>query len=103
MIVSRLSVKVVPRSSSTRLVGWLEDTLKVAVIEAPEAGRANAAVCELLARSLGVDRSSVRCVSGHASSRKLIEIDGLTQTEIVARLRPQATGHQAPSPRPGRL
>jgi uncharacterized protein YggU (UPF0235/DUF167 family) len=95
VIVGRLSVKVIPRASTTRLVGWLGDTLKVAVIEAPEAGRANAAVCELLARSLGVARSRVRCVSGYASSRKVIEIDDLTQTEIVARLRPQATGQQA--------
>jgi uncharacterized protein YggU (UPF0235/DUF167 family) len=96
VIVGRLSVKVVPRASSTRLVGWLGDALKVAVIEAPEAGRANAAVCELLAQSLEVARSSVRCVSGHASSRKLIEIDGLTPAEIVARLRRLAACPQAP-------
>lgn len=97
--MGRLSVKVIPRASSTRFVGWLGDALKVAVIEAPEAGRATAAVCELVAQSLGVARSSVRCVSGHASSRKLIEIDGLTQAEIVARLRRPATDYRAPAPK----
>ncbi len=84
--MSKLSVKVIPKASSTRIIGWLGDALKVAVTAAPEGGRANAAVCELLASSLGVERSCVRCVSGRASSRKLFEIDALTEAEIVARL-----------------
>ncbi len=83
--VSRLPVKVIPKASSTRIVGWLGDALKVAVTAAPEGGRANAAVCELLASSLGVAASGVRCVAGHGSSRKLFEIDALAEAEIVRR------------------
>lgn len=91
-------MKVIPKASSTRIVGWLGKALKVAVTAAPEGGRANAAVCELLAASLGVATSRVRCVSGHASSRKLFEIDELTETEVVARLGRLAAGPPAPSP-----
>jgi uncharacterized protein YggU (UPF0235/DUF167 family) len=96
--VSRLSVKVIPKASSTRIVGWLGEALKVAVTAAPQGGRANAAVCELLASSLGVAVSRVRCISGHASSRKLLEIDELTETEVAARLNRLAAGPEAPSP-----
>lgn len=84
--MSRLPVKVIPKSSSTRIVGWLGNALKVAVTATPEGGRANAAVCDLLASSLGVAASGVRCVAGHSSSRKLVEIDALTEAEIVRRL-----------------
>jgi uncharacterized protein YggU (UPF0235/DUF167 family) len=82
----RLSVKVVPKASSTRIVGWLDGTLKVAVTAPPEGGRANAAVCALLADCFGIPPSSVWCVSGHTASRKLFEIDKLTETEVTARL-----------------
>jgi uncharacterized protein YggU (UPF0235/DUF167 family) len=90
---------VIPKASSTRIVGWLGESLKVAVTAAPEGGRANAAVCDLLASSLGVERFRVRCVSGHASSRKLFEIDDLTETELVARLGRLAAGQPGVSPK----
>jgi uncharacterized protein YggU (UPF0235/DUF167 family) len=82
----RLSVKVIPKASSTRIIGWLGETLKIAVTAAPEAGRANAAVREVLAAALGVAASSVQCVAGRSSSRKLFEITGLTEAEISRRL-----------------
>ena len=84
--MSRLSVKVIPKASSSRIVGWLGDALKVAVTAAPEGGRANAAVCELLAQTLGVAASRVRCVSGYGSSRKVFTIDEMTEEEVIARL-----------------
>jgi uncharacterized protein YggU (UPF0235/DUF167 family) len=43
----------------------------------PERGRANAALVELLAETLGVPRARVRVVGGHAARRKMVEIDGL--------------------------
>lgn len=84
--MSRLAVKVIPKASSTRIIGWLGDALKVAVTAVPEGGRANQAVCDLLASSLGVTVSRVQCVAGHSSSRKLFEIDALTEAEVVRRL-----------------
>lgn len=93
----RLSVKVVPKASSTRIVGWLGGALKLAVTAAPEGGRANAAVCELLASSLGVAASCVRCVAGHASSRKLFEIDTLTAADVARRLSKEQDRPRTPS------
>lgn len=95
----RLPVKVIPKASSTRIVGWLGGALKVAVTAAPEKGRANAAVCELLASSLGVAAPGVRCVAGRSSSRKVFEIDALTEAEIVHRLN-RLTAHPRDSEPP---
>ena len=49
----RLELKVVPKASRDRVVGWLGDRLKVQVRAAPERGKANAAVEALLAEILG--------------------------------------------------
>ncbi len=84
--MARLTVKVIPKASRNRIVGWLGEALKIAVTAPPEAGRANAAVVELLASSLDVPVSSVRCVAGHASSRKLFELSALTDQQVRQRL-----------------
>lgn len=82
----RLQVKVVPKSSRNGVAGWMGDTLKVCVSAAPERGKANAAVAEVLAISLGIARRSVRLVAGETSQRKLFEIDGLDLAEVRSRL-----------------
>ena len=73
----RLFVKVVPGSSRDAIRGFVGDALKITVRAPPEQGRANAAVVDLLATAAGLPLSSVRVISGHASPRKLVEIDGV--------------------------
>jgi uncharacterized protein YggU (UPF0235/DUF167 family) len=82
-----LHVKVVPRASTDQIVGWLDSVLKVRVAAAPEAGRANAALEALLAGVLGVRKSAVRVASGHAATRKRVEIAGVAQADLERRLR----------------
>ena len=84
---ARLTVKVVPGSSQCGIVGWLEDALKVRVTAPPERGRANAAVVSTIAEALGLAAERVQIVAGHSSARKTIEIAGLTDAEVQARLR----------------
>ena len=81
-----LEVKVTPQSSRDALLGWLGAALKVAVTAAPDRGRANQAVEDLLARTLAVAPSCVSVVTGHASSRKRIAIKGLDGAEAHRRL-----------------
>lgn len=82
----RLAVKVAPRASEDGIQGWVGDALKVRVRAAPERGRANAAVIAVLARALDLPRPALRIVAGPTSSRKLVEIDGLTAAEARRRL-----------------
>ncbi|HEV3027888.1 MAG TPA: DUF167 domain-containing protein [Planctomycetota bacterium] len=82
MVTIRL--KVIPKASRSRVVGWVGERLKVQVLAAPERGKANAAVIELLAAALGVARSAVRITAGESSPLKTIEVDG--GEELLAKL-----------------
>ena len=83
---ARVVVKVVPGSSRTCVAGWLGDVLKVRVAAPPERGQANAAVEKLLAEQLDVSRSAVSIVAGAASTKKVVEIAGLSRDEVRRRL-----------------
>ena len=72
----RLLLKVIPKSSADRIVGWVGDRLKIQVTAAPERGKANAAVIGVLAKALGVARSAVRITAGETSPLKTVEVDG---------------------------
>jgi uncharacterized protein YggU (UPF0235/DUF167 family) len=52
----------------------------------PEGGKANEAVVDLLARALGVAKSNVRIVRGHATRQKSVTVDGVSQAEALSRL-----------------
>ena len=79
-------VKVVPGASRSRLAGQLGEALKVAVAAPPEAGKANAALIDLLAQVLRVKRADVAVVSGHGSPLKRVAVAGVTVQEARARL-----------------
>lgn len=74
---ARLRLRVAPGSSRPRVVGRYGDGWKVAVAAAPERGRANDAVVELLADALGLARRDVSVVSGHTGREKIVELGGL--------------------------
>ena len=68
-------VKVITKASRTEVVGVLDDgSLKLKVAAVPEKGKANAAICEFLAREFGVGKGSVEIVRGASTSIKLIRI-----------------------------
>jgi uncharacterized protein (TIGR00251 family) len=86
-----LRVKVRPGARRHELAGVHGDALRVAVRAAPERGRANDAVCALVAETLSIRRRDVRVVSGAAARDKTLAIDGLTSEEVVGRLAAGAT------------
>jgi uncharacterized protein (TIGR00251 family) len=69
-----LAVHVTPRSGRDEVVGWRGAELSVRVTVAPEAGKANAAVCVVISKALGVPKSSVRVVRGDTSRHKILSI-----------------------------
>ena len=83
---TRLRLRVSPGSGQTRIVGRHGDAWKVRVASAPEHGRANADVLQLLADALGVPAGSLALVSGHASRDKVVQLDGLDAAEAERRL-----------------
>lgn len=81
-----IRLKVVPGSSRDAIVGVLGDRLKVKVAAAPEAGKANKAVCDLLAKALGVKVRDVQIVIGQTSAEKTVRVAGLSAATAEARL-----------------
>jgi uncharacterized protein len=77
---AELRVKVQPKSRRPGLQGTAPSVdgprLRIGVTEAAEAGRANQAVCDLVAEVLAVSRGAVGIAAGAASREKLIRVSG---------------------------
>jgi uncharacterized protein YggU (UPF0235/DUF167 family) len=57
--------------------------IAVRVTAAPADGKANAAVIKVLADALGTRPSGLSLVSGHTGRDKRVQVDSLTDTELV--------------------
>lgn len=83
----RLAVTVQPKSRANEIrVSRAEGAVRIRVTAAPEDGRANRAVLDLLRERLGVPKAALRIAGGPASRRKWIEIDGIDEEEVWRRL-----------------
>jgi uncharacterized protein (TIGR00251 family) len=75
-----LRIKVQPKSRRPGLQGTAPSAegsrLRIGVTEAAEAGKANQAVCAVIADTLAVPRSAVNILAGAASREKLIRVSG---------------------------
>lgn len=81
-----IRVKAVPGARRTRVAGALGDRLKVQVAAPPEDGRANSAICQLLAELLGVRPGAVMVNAGMTSPQKTLHITGIDVAAARARL-----------------
>jgi len=82
-----LAVKVVPGARRDEIAGILGERLKVRTSAPPEGGRANAAICALIAEELGLKPRDVMLHAGHASAEKTVVITGLDAATVADRLR----------------
>jgi uncharacterized protein (TIGR00251 family) len=71
----RFAVRVQPRSSRTGVEPEGEGRFRVRVHSAPEGGKANSEVIELLAEHFGVPRTRIKILRGASSRNKIVEID----------------------------
>ena len=82
-------VKVQPKSRRPGIQGLAPDIagvrLRVAVTEAAEDGRANRAVCALLADALGIGTSQVSVLQGASSRQKTLLAQG-DSAQLAARM-----------------
>ena len=89
---ARIALHVTPKSVRDEILGWRGGELSVRVTAPPEDGKANAVVCKLLGKALGVPKSAVCVVRGDASRHKMVEIEGLTEVEVASILGEDAGG-----------
>jgi hypothetical protein len=83
-----LNIRVVPRASKTAVQGVLGDMLKIRLQAPPVDGKANAALVEFLADTLGIAKSSVVLLSGETGRAKRVLIRNFDEAAI-RRLWPQ--------------
>ena len=79
-------IKAVPGASRNEIAGIVADRLKVRVRAAPEAGKANKAICKLLASALGVKVKHVSIDSGQTNPEKIVRICNAVLADLLSEL-----------------
>lgn len=69
-----LSIQAQPGAKKPGFEPYGEDALKVRIAAPAVDGRANDALCELIAERLGVAKSAVQVLRGASARRKLVEV-----------------------------
>lgn len=82
-----LRVRVTARASRDELAGMRDGVLHVRVTAPPVDGRANQGVCKLIARAVGVGRTSVSVARGERSRDKLVRVEGVEPEAALRALR----------------
>ena len=85
----RIAVKVTPNASADRVGPWKDDELQVRVRAPAVDGRANEALCDVLAGRLGLHSRAVSVARGTTSRHKMIDVQGLNRPTVRARLEAQ--------------
>lgn len=82
----RFSVRVKPRASRNSVLGVREGALELSVTAPPVDGQANEAIVKALAAVFDVPRRDVRIVAGETGRQKIVEVCGLGEATLRARL-----------------
>ncbi|MAG93898.1 MAG: hypothetical protein CMJ48_09135 [Planctomycetaceae bacterium] len=81
-----LPVRAQPKARKNGVTGTHDGRLRVAVTQAPEKGKANAAIVKLLAKQLKLKASQVSLVAGETSPRKKFLIEGVSLEAVRKRV-----------------
>ena len=81
-----LPVRAQPGARSAGIRGEQDGALKVSVTQAPEKGKANKAILELLAKQLRLRKSQLELISGETSHQKRFLVRDITADELQQRI-----------------
>ena len=82
MASCKITVRLTPRARVNEIAGERDGVLLVRVTAPPMDGKANAALCRLIAKRAGVGKRSVAVVRGAGSRDKLVHIDGISTEDL---------------------
>lgn len=82
MTDARIRVRLQARARSDEVVGFRGGVLLARVSAPPVDGRANRAICRLIARRVGVAPSRVTIIRGERSREKLLRVHGVDQSAL---------------------
>lgn len=85
--VVRITVHAKPRAKQSRIVRVDGLTVDVALAAPPVDGAANDELVATIADALSIGKRAVRLVLGSSSKNKVLEVAGLSEEDVKARLR----------------
>ncbi len=77
-----LKVKITPNSHQNKIIGWLNDALKIKIAAPPQKGKANKELIDFLSDEWNIPKRAIEIKKGHTSSLKLLNIDGLGKEKL---------------------
>jgi uncharacterized protein (TIGR00251 family) len=79
---AQIEVRLRPRGSRDELTGLRDGVLQAKVTAAPVDGKANRALCKLIAKRLSVAPSRVAVVRGERSREKVVRVEGVDAKQL---------------------
>jgi uncharacterized protein (TIGR00251 family) len=83
-----LPVRAQPGARRNEIRGEQDGALKVSVTQAPEKGKANKALIEVLSKALALKKSQMELLSGETSHQKRFLVRGVSPDELRKRIDP---------------
>jgi uncharacterized protein len=87
MAEARIEVRLRPRGHADELLGIVDGVLQANVSAPPVDGKANKALCRLIAKQAGVTPSRVSVVRDEKSRQKLLLVEGIDEETLAKKLR----------------
>jgi uncharacterized protein (TIGR00251 family) len=86
VVTSDLAVRLQPRARRDEVVGVRDGRVVIRVTAPPVDGKANEALCRLIAKAAGVAPSRVTIVRGHTAREKVVRVEGIDERALRAAL-----------------
>lgn len=86
MSEARIEVRLRPRGHADELLGLVDGVLQARVSAPPVEGKANKALCRLVAKQAKVAPSRVRVIRGEKSRQKVILVEGIEEKKLREKL-----------------
>lgn len=78
-------VRAKPRASKSKVLGFREGLLEVAIAAPPVDGEANEELVRTVAKHFGVPRRSVTLEAGDTSRMKRLRLEGVSVEDVLAK------------------
>ena len=82
MAEARIEVRLRPRGHADELLGLVDGVLQAKVSAPPVDGKANLALCRLVAKRAGVAPSRVSVIRGEKSRQKVLLVEGIDEVAL---------------------
>lgn len=79
-----IKIKLIPRASENKIVGYqADDRLKIKITAPPVNGQANSALINFLSKTWGVPKTSIEIVRGYTITEKTLLLKTLDKKPIL--------------------